>query len=535
MQFIPPPQLREILKSEIEFAILDVRERTPFSRQHLLLSSCVPLSQLELMIGDLVPRLGTRIVVVSEGPADIYHLAERAAARLQELGYTDVAILKGGISGWSEAGFELFSGVGSYSKAFGEWIAAKYQTPYVTAPEEHRKIKNRANQIILDCRPTSEYRRMNIPGSINAPGADLLYRVHDAVPDPQALVVVHCAGRTRSIIGAQSLINAGIPNPVAALANGTMGWQLAGFELEYGQSRLAPPPSPQGLARAQEGASRVAGRFGVRKVAYDTVRKWLAEGGDRTLYIIDVRLPEEFAAGHLHGSRHVQGGQLIQATDEFLSVFNSRIVLVDDTEVRALMTASWLIQMGWSEVYVLEGGIGNLPLVQGPSPAPVLGVEKGMALYPLELYELLKIDNQVVVLDLASSTFFQEQHISQAWWGIRSRLSGDLSNLPQTNTLVLTSENGILAHLAAADLRRWKPETRVFVLEGGTQAWIKAGLQTAKGMENAISPVDDIWYMPYLFPEAPEQAKRDYLEWEAALVEQVERDGTAKFRRFPDQ
>jgi rhodanese-related sulfurtransferase len=138
------------------------------------------------MIGDLMPRLTTKIVVVSVGPADIYLLDERAAVRLHELGYTDVAILEGGISGWSDAGFKLFSGVGSSSKAFGEWIAATY-TPYVTVQEDHHKMENHENLYILDCRPESEYHRMTIPGSINAPGADLVYRVHDVVTDPNTL------------------------------------------------------------------------------------------------------------------------------------------------------------------------------------------------------------------------------------------------------------------------------------------------------------------------------------------------------------
>jgi rhodanese-related sulfurtransferase len=536
MQLITAHQLKEILKSEIEFAILDVRERNPFSTQHLLLSSCVPLSQLELMIGDLVPRLGTKIVVVNEGAADIYGLDERAAVRLHELGYTDVAILEGGISGWSDAGFELFSGVGSYCKAFGEWIAKNYHTPYVTAPEERRKIKNRANQIILDCRPTSEYHCMTIPGSINAPGADLLYRVHDAVTDPHALVVVHCAGRTRSIIGTQSLVNAGIPNPVAALENGTMGWQLAGFELEYGQTRLAPWPSPEGLARAKECASRVAGRFGVRKIPYDTLKKWMAEGGESTLYVIDVRLPEEFAAGHLDGSRNVPGGQLIQATDECISVFNSRIVLLDDTEVRATMTASWLIQMGWDEVYVLENGITDLPLTQGPYKPGVLGLEKASILTSEELRKRLENSKQAVALvDVASSAFYQEKHIPGAWWGIRSRLGVDLSKLGHIHTLILLSEDGTLAHLAARDLQHQGFEPEILVLDGGTMAWSNAGLPTSTGMEGAVSELHDTWYMPYMHPDAPEQAKRRYLEWEHGLVAQIERDGTAKFRTFPDK
>lgn len=234
------------------------------------------------MISDLVPRLGTKIVLVSEGPTDIYRLDERAAKRLRELGYHDISTLKDGISGWREAGFELFSGVGAYSKAFGEWIAEKYHTPHITAPEEHQRMENHEKQVILDCRPTPEYHRMTIPGSINAPGADLVYRVYDAVTNPHIPVVVHCAGRTRSIIGTQSLINAGIPNPVVALENGTMGWQLSGFELEYGQTRIAPTPSRAGLAKAKECTARVAKRFGVRKITFDTLKEWMRESSERT-------------------------------------------------------------------------------------------------------------------------------------------------------------------------------------------------------------------------------------------------------------
>ena len=235
--------LKDLLTGQTEFALLDVRERGPFSKEHILLSSCVPLGRLEMMIGDLVPRMTTRIVVTGDGPLDEHHVDERAALRLRELGYEEVSVLEGGIHGWREAGFELFSGVGSYSKAFGEWIVEQYRSPSESARRVHDRIRSGEKLILLDCRPQSEYHCMTIPGSINAPGADLVYRVHDVVSDPETLVVVHCAGRTRSIIGSQSLINAGIPNPVTALENGTMGWQLAGLDLEYGQTRFAPLPS----------------------------------------------------------------------------------------------------------------------------------------------------------------------------------------------------------------------------------------------------------------------------------------------------
>ena len=512
MQYLTAPQLKDLLESDMEIALLDVRERHPFSREHLLRSSCVPLSQLEILIGDLVPRPAAKIVLISGGPTDVWRLDERAALRLHELGYLDVSILAGGVSGWREAGFELFSGVGSYSKAFGEWIAEKYHTPFITPPEERQLVADRANQAILDCRPTNEYQRMTIPGSINAPGADLLYRVHDAVADPATPIVVHCAGRTRGIIGTQSLVNAGIPNPVAALENGTMGWQLCGFELEYGQTRIAPGPSFAGLAKARDCAARVAERFGVRKVKFDTLKRWMSERSDRTLYVIDVRLPDEFEAGHLEGSRNVQGGQLIQATDEYISVFNARLVLLDDTEVRATLTASWLIQMGWTDCWVLEQGIMGLPLMQGPYQSPLPALKKADTLTAGELAKLKQNSGkETVIIDVASSGYYQEKHIPGSWWGIRSRLGVDLSKIERLKTLILTSEDGTLAHLAARDLKDIKFAAEVLVLAGGTKAWINAGLPTTKGMEQALSEADDTWYMPYMHPDAPEQAKREYI------------------------
>jgi len=536
MRFISPQQLRKILKDDLEYALLDVRERKPFSREHLLKSSCVPLSRLELLIGELIPRRSVQIFVIGEGTTDRYRLDERTARRLAELGYSNVLVMEGGVTAWREAGFELFSGVGAYSKAFGEWVAEKYRTPHISPQEKQDLAVKGKKLIIIDCRPKPEYNRMTIPGSINAPGADLVYRIYEAVKDDSSLILVHCAGRTRSIIGAQSLVNAGLPNQVAALENGTMGWQLAGYQLEYGQTREIPIPSAAALEKARQSADRLAQRFGVRKINLDTLLKWQAEAEQRTLYVIDVRLPEEYAAGHWDGSRNVQGGQLVQATDEYISVFNARIVLLDDTEVRATVTASWLIQMGWGDVFVLEHGISNLPLVQGPYQTLISGLDAAVdTITPQELAKFVKDQReQVTVLDVGSSNAHRQKHIPGACWGIRSRLLLDLANMRANNNLVVTSEDGTLAHLAAKDLMVLESSPlRILVLEGGTNAWLSAGLPTETGMKRALSEEDDVWFLPYMDPDAPDQAKRDYFDWELGLVKQVERDGTAKFRFFP--
>ena len=363
--------------------------------------------------------------------------------------------------------------------------------------------------------------------------AELVYRIHDLVPDPEIQVVVNCAGRTRSIIGAQSLINANMLNPVFALKNGTMGWVLAGYELEQRQDRFSPSPTEVGLQKARACADRVAQRFGIKKVTSTTIKKWLREADRRTLYLLDVRLPEEYEENHMKGSRNAPGGQLIQATDTYVAVRNARIVLVDDTEVRAVMTASWLIQMGWNEVYVCEGGICNSELVKGTHRAEVPGFEKGITITPHELRaKIIDSGNSPAVVDLTNSVEYWERHIPGSWWGVRSRLPSDIFLLPEAHTVVLTSPDGVIAHLAFKDLKGQLEGRALRVLEGGTAAWVKEDLPTAVGMEKTISQPDDVWFKPYDQKGKITDFMREYLEWETGLIEQIQRDGDARFRSF---
>jgi rhodanese-related sulfurtransferase len=354
---------------------------------------------------------------------------------------------------------------------------------------------------------------MCIPGGIDAPGAELAYRVHDLVQDPHTLIVVNCAGRTRSIIGCQSLRNAGVPNPVVALKDGTMGWELAKYECERGATRAAGAPSSAGLAKAQAAAEHVAQRFGIKFADASRVHAWLRDE-KRTTYLLDVRTREEFEAGHIAGSRHAAGGQLVQATDEYVGVRNSRLVLVDPQRVRAIMTASWLVQMGWQDVYVL-GSLAGFVTETGPRAAS----------FPLNKWETVK-SAEGTVLDFSTSLRFHYKHMPGAWWAVRSRLKEAREKIGDTKSLTLTSEDGALAHLAAPEVATLWPQAKVRVLEGGNAAWTG---DWEPGHERATTARDDVWYKPYDHESGYEKHAREYLEWEVALIEQIKRDPTIRF------
>jgi len=356
--------------------------------------------------------------------------------------------------------------------------------------------------------------------------------VHDVAPSSDTLVVVNCAGRTRSIIGAQSLINAGVPHKVMALRNGTMGWHLAGLELEHGATRRPSPPTPQGLAKARAAAERVAKRVGVRVIDAATLARFRAEADRRSLYVFDVRGPEDYAAGHLAGSRSAPGGQLVQATDAYVGTLNARLVLLDDDGIRSLMTASWLLQLGWDEVYAVPEALAGAALEAGAEPRPLLSVHdaRPSTIAPKELKALLD-GGDTLVIDLGSSLQYRDGHIPGACWAIRSRLAAVVPSLPIPGQIVVTSSDGRIAELAALDLAALTT-IPVRALEGGTAAWRAAGLPLISGAEHMTCPPEDVWYRPYDRAQDREAAMREYLSWEVDLVRQVERDGDARFRVF---
>ena len=512
--------LKRWLHDGEEIALLDAREEVPFDASHLLMAACLPLSRLEMLVDEMVPRRSARVVWCDGGEG----LAETAASRMQGFGYTDISVLQGGIATWEAAGYRLYSGVHVPSKAFAEVVEHEAGTPWITAEQLHEMQRSGADFALFDSRSYEEFHDNSIPGAVSVPGAELVYRFGDLVPSPDTTVVVNCGGRTRSIIGAQSLINAGVPNKVVSLKNGTQAWHLAGYQVRKGATEQAPTVSAAGRDAARAAADRVAQRFGVQRIDRATLERWRAET-DRTLYVFDVRSPEEYAAGHLPGAKHVAGGQLVQETDAHAATWGARVVLVDDDGVRAVMTAHWLQQMGW-EVAALTLDLSSASAI-GPWQPRVLGFGDTAPMVDAATLHGWLQAGRTVVVDLDWSRGYIAGHIPGAHYAIRARLSEALPALPQADAVVFTSADGLLARLAAAE---WAGKAPMHALSGGTAAWAAAGYTLERGATRMASAPDDVRLRAREQPGSVEDAMRAYLAWEIELVNQMTADDDQRFR-----
>ena len=523
---ITPQQLKSWLNDGQEIALLDVREHGQYGENHLFYVVSVPYSNLEHETVRLVPKLTTRIVVVDE---DGQALAQLATKRLSIMGYSNIHILEGGTQGWKLAGYELFAGVNLPSKTFGELAEHAFNTPRISAIELDKRIAEGDKLLVLDGRPFTEYKKMSIPTAVCCPNGELPLRIDDLVSDldTETTVVINCAGRTRSIIGAQTLINLGIKQRVLALENGTQGWYLADLLLDHGQTRrhgLEIDPSKLATRRAR--ARNLAQKHGVKFVDASTVQAWL-DDPQRTTYLCDVRTPEEFAQASLQGAQHTPGGQLVQATDQFIGTRGARLVLFDSEEVRAPAMASWMAMMGW-EVAVLEKALAATvnpakPAQRLPSALPTLTAVQAKE----------KINAGALLLDLRSSTAYKASHIEDAVWAIRPRLTKILttnSALTGLPAVVLVTDTPATANAAALDLRE-TGITDIGLLKFQANDLINAGFRLTASPQTPPDP-DCIDYLFFVHDrhDGNKQAAQQYLDWETNLLSQIDEQERNSYR-----
>ena len=523
MNRVSAAQAAALLETGGEIALLDVREIMRFGRGHPLLATNLPLSRLEMSICDVVPRRTTPILLIDGGD----DRSELAAERLARVGYPDISIIDDGAPAWEAAGLGLIPEIEVPTKGFGAFARINGKPNFISPNELKAALESDEDWIVLDSRPKPEYTAGNIPGSIDAPGADVLRWFDDLVPDPNTKVCVNCMSATRGILGGLSLMAAGVPNEVRVLHHGTRGWLLDGHELERGAARFPAPVSRNAQASARKRAESIAGRAKLPRIDRATLNAWRADD-TRTTYLFDVRTPDEFQAGHLPGARNAPDGSIIMSPDRYFGTLNARTVLADDDTVRATVTALWLAQMGWGEVAIYTGGIDGGGLESGTATDTSPPIPQANTIRPDAIRSALD-SGEISVIDVGPSQDFVEAHIDVATWCLRPNLAEHVQN--SGKPVVLTSRDGVAAHYAADDIRR-ALDIELQVLEGGIDAWRNADLPLASGEENMLSPRDDFFLASSERPGDQRQNIVDYLDWETGLLDDIERAGPVPYRNL---
>ena len=520
---ISPHELQTLLDGATPLALIDVREPGEYNSTHIPWSSVIPRRLLEFQMADSVPHKGVHVVLCD----DDGRRAALAAKTVEAMGYPHVSVLGGGINWWVSQNQPTEWGSNVPSKDFGEMQEVVHHVPEIEATELHQWQEEGKKLVILDTRTPEEYQRFCIPGGRSLPGGELALHITDIAKDldPDTTVVINCAGRTRSIIGTRILQRMGWDN-VVGLKNGTSGWVLAGYELETGAGRVEMPQvSREGLAAAEAYATRLAGEDGVRQLDIEALQEVMARRDKETVYLVDVRTEEEFKTGHIPGFRWFPGGQVVQRSDDVAAVKNATIVFTCDKMARGTLVASFYRQLGFKEVYAVDGGTSawqaaGLELEKGMIGPKVSGLDQARSearmVSPQDLVKAAK----TTTIFVDTSQAFSRGHVPGARWVPRSFLELQIDRFApsKTSPLVVTCADGDLSLLTSQTLKQIGYQD-VSVLEGGMAAWRDAGLDIEEGLSGVTGPPTD---MVLSGPDRNYADMMNYLRWETALGEKYE-------------
>ncbi|MGW4201496.1 rhodanese-like domain-containing protein [Streptomyces sp. NPDC004726] len=523
---IDSAELAALLTAGAPPAVLDVRERGEYVRGHIPGATTLARGLLEICVGHVLPGLATPVILY----CDDGERSRMAAETMARLGYRDVAVLQGGFAEWRTAGGEKESGANVLGKTYGERLSVERDLPQVD-PAEAESLISAGAALVVDVRDEGEYASGHLPGAVHVPGGELPLavaglRAAGALPDT---VIVHCAGRTRGLLAVDALQRVGVHN-VWALRNGTMAWLMSGRELEVGRSeRRGPEPTTAGQTFMAQHADGLAREAGIHPMSPEELARVRAGGGSG--YLVDVRLPAEFATGHIDGAVSIPGGQLANTADEFIGHRSATVVCYSNHQVRARMAAELLRRVGYPQATWLTIGFDEyraqgLPTASGvPHHAgkDVAGLGAARALVPEATWQSLTGPDAPVVLDVRRSSEFAVGHLPGSVWVPRGDLERRLPGVcPDRHRPLVVVSNRDLRSALAARTARDLGYTRVRRLAGGLRG-PAAGQRLVEGLDGAevslIEAKEDVNLTgergSILRPDHTDM--RRYLEWELRL------------------
>ena len=516
---ITPGTVKSWISDKEEVAFIDVREIGQHTNGHPFFSISIPYSLFEFNIKTLVPNKKTRVILIdnNNGISNlVYNLAH-------QMGYSNISIIEGGVEEWVSAGYKLFDGINVPSKSFGELVEKYFHTPSITAKELAQKQKDNENYIVIDGRPFEEYNKMSIPKSICCPNAELMYRVSSHIKDINTEIIINCAGRTRSIIGAQTLIDFGIQNKVKALENGTQGWFLSELSLEHNKKKyLEVLPNDIEIQQLKNKVLKLTNDLNIGLIDLEKAQELIIDKTKST-FIFDVTTSKTINSIP-NTIMNVPGGQLIQATDKYIGVWKATVILVDDGDlIRAGTTSFWLKKMGY-EVYILKEGLLKAQTLKFTKEIDYKLIDLDF----INLEDLVKIKNKILY-DIRSSKDFCKMRIKNSIWLNRTHLYKN--KIKTDDPIIMITDNLEKASLVIKDLKQ-KNKGAIIKVYKWNQNEITSYPSIIDVTIVSLSEQNniDFNFHTYMRHDGNKEHAKQYLEWEINLVSKMDEQELSFFK-----
>jgi len=215
-------EVYEIISSNRDYIILDVRTPDEFKEGHIEGAKLIPVSELEGRLDEL-PKDKPIITYCKSGGR-----SRNAANILVENGFTQIYDM-GGILDWIDKGYPVIEE--------GETIADAEVYPEIMliSVDESYEFFYDEDYIFLDVRSLEEYKQVHIEGAILIPVSELEDRLDEIPRDKHIIVYCDGAGCSRSGKAAVILVDNGFEEVYDMTGEGILEWQSKGYPIAVGE------------------------------------------------------------------------------------------------------------------------------------------------------------------------------------------------------------------------------------------------------------------------------------------------------------
>ena len=338
MQSLEIKQVLNVLKNNTKnISFLDIRERKEYVYGFAFGSVNCPFSKFKYLIKELVPDVNTTLILI--GVKNI-NQKNQIQKMLKKLKYHRSFIIKGDYKIWKKYKFPLWAGEYTFSKAFGEWIEITSTIKNLYAKELYKIHKKNHNYLQIDARPKKEFEKFSLPQSVQCSGGELPCYINNA-ENLRKNYIVHCAGRTRSIIAYQTLKDFNFKNKKYVLNGGTQNWVLNGFDRKFkNQSKITS--TKINYKDDLKLANSIAKKFGI------PTTQIMNKKTNSYNFQINSEI-KNFKK--IPGWKQVNATTLIQSTDKFISSTNTKVLIFSNIPSSAVFTVIWLRRMGYQAIW----------------------------------------------------------------------------------------------------------------------------------------------------------------------------------------